>query len=402
MNRRLNAVDQAPNATHIRILAGQLDRTAGSHVYHYELARRLANRGYKVSVMAFESKSIPLQDVVVMSLKTRDFSRLPLVWRYASALKHRSCRHAIRTNNLSSPDIVIGGEHLWLTPHFKRFPTVPWIYLPHGLTVRDEIENYGLTGIHRKATLRLYQKAQAWALSNADCIVRFTQAGCDSLRAEYPDVPLAPFVVNEIGIDAPSAVIRREFDGTTRFLIVGQLISRKGIDLALESLAQLKRAPWLLTIVGSGSEREALVRKAESLGISERVQFVGSVSSPSEWYMNSDLLLFPSKSESLGLVLVEAMSHGTPCLALKPDGKKIRTVSDEIIKHGHTGLLAGSPEEFLEMISAALIDRSRLSALGQAARREVLDRYSWHAHIARYERIFEWLKSPVPQRTPQI
>ncbi len=303
----------------------------------------------------------------------------------------------MRAMRHSAPDVVIGGEHLWLRHHFKRFPRVPWIYLPHSLTVRDEITGSGLSGVQLEATLRLYRKLQLWALSHADCIVRFTKSGCTGLQSEYSGRKLAPFVLNEIGIDVPSTVRRSECTGPLRFLILGRLTVGKGIDIALDSLAQIKTYPWFLTIVGDGGERDALMGRARQLGISESVRFVGHTEAPGEWYSQADLLLFPSRTESLGLVPLEAMAHGTPCLAFRPDGREFRTVSDEFITHNHSGLLAGSTEEFVEILRNMIKDPNKLTQLGEDARNEVLQRFSWERHVSRYESLFEWLKRPFPR-----
>lgn len=402
MNQKLNGALHPSRSMHIRILAGRLDRTAGSHVYHYELARRLSDRGYHVSVLAFRSESPKLTDVALQSVRIPDFSSAPLVWRYASILKRWYCEHAIRADMVSAPDVVIGGEHLWLKGHYRRFSGVPWIYLPHGLTVRDEIENSGLRGVQLDSTLNVYRKIQSWALSHADCVLRFTRAGCLSLKSEYSGVNFPPLVVNEIGIEAPKSVERREISGPLRLLIVGQLIYRKGIDLALKSLAEMKGLPWTLTIVGSGGEREALAMEAQRLGLEHQVDFVGPTESPERWYSQSDLLLFPSRSESLGLVALEAMAHGTACLAFRPDGTQFRTVSDEFISHERTGLLAESVGEFADLLRAALEERSKIVNLGQAARQEVLRRYSWEGHLSRYDTLFEWLRLPMPRKALEI
>lgn len=384
---------------HIRILAAQLDRGAGSHVYHHELARRLAEREYEVSVIGFQSDCTPLEGVGVTSISFPNFASTPLLWRYASTFKYWYCGHAMKAMRHSAPDLVIGGEHLWLRHHVRKFPGIPWIYLPHSLTVRDEILGSGFSGRQLDATLRLYRKLQSWALSHADCTVRFTKSGCASLQSEYSGLNLAPFVLNEVGIDVPSTVMRSKCDGALQFLILGRLAFGKGIDIALDSLGKIKTLPWLLTIVGDGGERDALMGQAERLGIAERVRFVGHTMNPGQWYSQADLLLFPSRTESLGLVPLEAMAHGVPCLAFRPDGRKFRTVSDEFITHEISGLLAGSPDEFVQLLRNVIKEPNKILQLGERARNEVLQRFSWERHILRYESLFKWLMRSLPRES---
>jgi hypothetical protein len=107
---------------HIRILAGQLNRNAGSHVYHMELTRRLAARGHRMSVVCFGSGAAVSDVADVVEIAPLVIQDLPLVWRFASPARAWSCSRQLRRKTLSQPDIVIGGEHLFLRPHCANGP----------------------------------------------------------------------------------------------------------------------------------------------------------------------------------------------------------------------------------------------------------------------------------------
>jgi len=102
-----------------------------------------------------------------------------------------------------------------------------------------------------------------------------------------------------------------------RFLCVGQLIGRKGVDLLIRSLASLQAERLLcsLTLVGSGPERASLERLASDLGL-EDVQFTGDVrpEDTRSFYANADCLVFPSLEDVWGLVINEAIIAGVPVL----------------------------------------------------------------------------------------
>src|SRR5215472_3549131 len=113
---------------HVRILAGLLDRKAGSHVYHVDLATRLQARGHRVSVVCFRAEAgLPFETVEIPRPEA-----WPFFWRVRSATDYIGVSRRLWQATLDRPDVTIGGEHLFLRAHARRFPG-PWIYLPHSL-----------------------------------------------------------------------------------------------------------------------------------------------------------------------------------------------------------------------------------------------------------------------------
>ena len=100
-----------------------------------------------------------------------------------------------------------------------------------------------------------------------------------------------------------------------RLLFVGRLTRIKGLDVVLEALSCLEDRRWIMDVLGDGPQRAELESSSRSLGISERVRFHGFCDDPGEWMEKSDLLLFPSLNEGLGLVLMQAIQIGLPVLA---------------------------------------------------------------------------------------
>jgi len=372
---------------HVRILAGRLDGAVGSHLYHNQLARRLAARGHRVSVIGFTSDPELGRFVEITQIPNQHYERTPLLWRVASWRRWRQCGRIVCKVPLDAPDVTIGGEHLLIKSHFSRFPDSPWIYLPHSMTVTEEIRYYRMPRMQQLATMHLYRRLQRWALTHSSCVVRFTERACRFLDLAYPGAR-ARFVVNPVGVEVPQAARRASSDPTPNLLIVGQLIRRKGIDIALSALSEMTDLPWRLNIVGDGDLRETLQRQVSSAGLATRVFFAGQVSDPSPWYTQSHLLLFPSRSESLGLVLLEAMAFGLPAIAFRADGSRFANVNEEIIENGKTGFLVANEREFRDMLRTAIGMPERLAHMGQNARAAVSVRYSWARHLERYEELF--------------
>ena len=106
-------------------------------------------------------------------------------------------------------------------------------------------------------------------------------------------------------------------------LWVGRLIPLKGLPLALEALSRIERAlPVRLRVVGDGPLRADMEDLAQSLGISDRVEFVGAVpwSQMIDYYSEADIFLFTSLRDSAGTVIAEALAYRLPILTLNHQG----------------------------------------------------------------------------------
>ena len=99
-------------------------------------------------------------------------------------------------------------------------------------------------------------------------------------------------------------------------LSVGHLIERKGHHIAIEALTRLP-VDVVVIIAGAGPDRAVLQRRAEKLGVADRVKFVGVVPQTELkwWYSAADALALCSSREGWANVLLEAMACGTPVIA---------------------------------------------------------------------------------------
>ena len=116
-------------------------------------------------------------------------------------------------------------------------------------------------------------------------------------------------------IHEPRQIAKESLD----LLFVGRLVPYKGADMVIEALGRLPDAVLKhirLTIVGDGSERNALERQTLKLGLNDHIRFTGWIEQKetADFYKNSDLFCFPSVREFGGAVALEAMSCGLPCI----------------------------------------------------------------------------------------
>lgn len=111
-------------------------------------------------------------------------------------------------------------------------------------------------------------------------------------------------------------------NGGHRFIYVGQLIERKGVDLLLGAFAASRMTDDLLTIVGDGPLLATLQTKAESLGIADAISFTGAVAPqdvPGILAVHHTLVL-PSIEEVWGLVVNEALAAGLQAVVSDASG----------------------------------------------------------------------------------
>lgn len=103
-------------------------------------------------------------------------------------------------------------------------------------------------------------------------------------------------------------------DGT-RLLAVGRLVPQKGYDRLLATLAsqEVGALSWHLAVVGDGPEKETLVQLCQTLGLSDRVTWLGAVTS-APWLTQADLVISASRYEGMPLVPLEAVREGAPIL----------------------------------------------------------------------------------------
>ncbi len=146
-----------------------------------------------------------------------------------------------------------------------------------------------------------------------------------------------------------------------------------------------KEVPAHLLLVGDGPDRSQAEMLAFSLGIRERVHFLGKQDSVTELLPLADLMLMPSELESFGLAALEAMACRVPAIATRVGGVP------ELIEDGVSGALfpVGDVESMAECAIGLLKDPARLEAMGAAARQTAQDHFCASRIIPLYENYYE-------------
>jgi glycosyltransferase involved in cell wall biosynthesis len=192
----------------------------------------------------------------------------------------------------------------------------------------------------------------------------------DLLAAAAPGVPT--LALPQAGVVPPAAVTREGHDGLT-LAYVGRLVPERGADRLLRACGQLMGG-WTLTIAGTGPEQEALEEIAQKLGLASRLRWLGALSRDevSALWPGTDVLVVPSRStatwvEAWSPVLLDAMAAGVAPV-VSAEGALPEVVGD-------AGCVFADEEELLVRLQELVSVPEHRAALGEAARRRVLDRY---------------------------
>jgi glycosyltransferase involved in cell wall biosynthesis len=184
------------------------------------------------------------------------------------------------------------------------------------------------------------------------------------------------------------------------FLSVGSLIQRKGFDRLIHAmrLHNYHQQNPHLVIVGDGEEREHLERLSKSLGVDERIHFVGEQDNVAEWLTgNVDAFISGAYEEAFGLALGEAALAELPIIAPMVGG------IPELFKHNHNALLYQSSgmASLLNAIQQMMTDASLRERLSLNARNHAENNLSVATSVQAIESIYlEELKACVPTRIP--
>jgi glycosyltransferase involved in cell wall biosynthesis len=181
--------------------------------------------------------------------------------------------------------------------------------------------------------------------------------------------------------------IRSNFSDRNLLLFAGQLIRGKGVDVLLESLAQVK-VPFECIILGEGSHRVYCEQLSRSLGLESRVQFKGFVPQAEikEYYREASVVVLSSVwPEPFGAIGLEGMRYGLPVVAFDAGGIK------EWLIDGYNGSLVPWMDRaaFAARVEDLLKDKERARALGANALNIVSSQFDFSDYIQGLESTFE-------------
>jgi glycosyltransferase involved in cell wall biosynthesis len=199
---------------------------------------------------------------------------------------------------------------------------------------------------------------------------------------------------------------RRDPDGPPRLLVIGRLVTRKGIGNTIEALAQL---PGVELVIAGGPRADALdadptvarLRSlASRLGVAERVGFLGGVARADvpALIRDSDVVVAVPWYEPFGIVPLEGMACGRPVV-----GTAVGGLLDTVVP-GETGELVAPrrPDQLARTLRSLLDDVDRRAAYGRAARERAVRRYDWRHVVQQTENVYRAVAGALVRPTTEV
>ncbi len=338
----------------------------------------LANHGYEVALVTYEQGSHPMAYELHPSIRVTDLdvrffttNRLPLYQRY---IAYRRMKRLFRQRLQQvvddfRPDIIMtttyslkiadeilkvrGGTHLVMESH-ETCSTVMKAY------------DYRSRPLMRMVA-QWYDRQYYQIVDRFDQLVTLT-AGDAAEWQRHIKVPVS--VIPNPLMYYPSTLSDKPATGH-RFISVGRLERVKGFDRLITAFARIAEQceDWCLDIYGQGSEEVALRAQIAQYGLEQRILIHQPTPHIYDAYQQSDCYVLTSRHEGFGMVLLEAMSCGLPCVAFDcPYGP------GEVIKNGETGWLVRNDdvEQLAERLLWVATHDDERQQLGETARQQVL------------------------------
>ena len=241
-----------------------------------------------------------------------------------------------RTIGESAPHVLIS---------FMDKVNILVLWATSGMDFPVVISEHTLPGHHKIG--RIWDALRRLTYPRATCLTVLTS---DDLMYFSSALQRKGYIIPNAVVPPPGYHHEKEFDRTTKTIIaVGRLVNEKGHDLLMRAFAAIaSRCPgWSVTIWGEGELRTELEVLRDHLGLQGRVFLPGRTKRIHEEMKRADLFIMPSRHESFGNALCEAMACGLPVISFDcPNGPR------HIIRNTVDGILV--PPEDTEALSAAM------------------------------------------------
>jgi glycosyltransferase involved in cell wall biosynthesis len=362
-------------------------KVGGVETFVWEVAGRLAARGYQVDVIGGRGRErwdMPGVRVVTLPYLDRElWRRIPLLGRQYTLTK------LLERLSLGLTALPL---LLW-----RRYSLIH-IQKPYDLPVAALARLVGtraLFGCHGK-DFWLGDRLFVGAMNDS---VSCSAFNAGQVRARYHIAPtviyngvdLARFTPDPGPTDqavlATLGVAADLEPGQRNLLYAGRLVRWKGVEYLIEALPKLQTPNVRVWIAGQGPYRPDLEALAARLGVTDRIRWLGTV--PQEQlpalYRAADVLVGTSfVNETFGIALAEAQACGRPVVASRFGG------FPEVVEDGVTGLLftPQAADDLAAKLDVMLADPARAAAMGAAGRARVLRLFTWDAVVDRLEAVY--------------
>ncbi len=381
-----------------KIWGRALRSPSGIENYLRELARRLLEQGLRPAVICRGGPGMAAEEEIegVRVIRHPDFP----VPRHKLFSKHLYLAGKIAEWLRETPYCRTGWS-LCRYPHYQFALSAldggcPGIYLPAAVWPALAPLSAAAGGLKARFFELWWRRQAAYlereSLRRADRVMVFSRNIRSQLERFYGIDPHT-VTVNPPGVDSerfrprpPDEEILRSLGldpPRPRILFLGRLSPEKNLIFLLQALTPLLREDRAdLLLVGDGPLRAILEEEIDRLDLGSSARVLPPTERPEDFYPLGDIFVSPSRYESFGQTILEAMASGLPVIALKSAPPKILTAAAEIIEDGRSGYtVAEDPAELRNRVEELLASPDLREEMGKRGRQICRERFNWDNHL---------------------
>lgn len=333
--------------------------------FEKDQAEALASIGHKVIVVSvdsrflFEFRKVGMTHTIVNNIDYYNYFLIP--GAIVNIISHNLCnkikewqmeklfKHILITHG--KPDIIYGQffSNTRLGIRISKKYHIPIVGIEHAARFNEpNLNNWKYT-----------QQDAQYAYLNANAVITVSESLKQALTRHFA---ITPSVVHNL--------VGKEFTykpstpHSFTFVSTGSLIHRKGFDLlpiAFSKVKDILPPDWQMIIIGGGEEQANLQQQINESGLQDHIRLLGQKTKTeiTSLLQNSDVFILPSRGETFGVVIIEALACGLPAIST----------------------ICGGPEEIITDRNGILVPMNDANALAEAIKKMV-STYSTYDHQA--------------------
>ena len=285
------------------------------------IASNLNKSKYDVYVVVFDltkQKFLKNQKIKIINLNSKKIS-LGLL-------------NFIKIINNLNPDVLLSS-----VGHLNLFVSVIRIFLPKKLKVITRESNFLSQNIKLQSSYYIMKILYKLFYNNVDQVLVFSKKHkldmIKNTNVNYKKIKIIPNPLDFENIKKLSKVkIKKKFKKLfyhqkLKYVFVGSLSFQKGIDIFIESLSYINNKNFVFNIIGSGSEKNNLLKLSKNRKMSEKINFIPYQNNPYPYILKSDVFIMCSRFEGMSNTVLETLSLNKPIIFLNNTG-----ASTELLK----------------------------------------------------------------------
>lgn len=337
------------------LIYGSLETISGGYLYDRKLVEYLRAQGDQVEIISLPWRSYPRH----------------LLDNFSQSLLHKLRNLPVDVliqDELNHPSLA------WLNG--KLHTSYPVISLVHHLRCEESRLGWQ-NNIYGHIERRYLENVDGFIFNSRTTEQSVLRVSPINKRPQVIATPAGNRFNPKIGVD--EIVVRATQPGPLRLIFVGNLIPRKGLHTLIRALAQLPQDHYTLDVIGSSEVDSGYARRifkqVEKIGLQASIQFHGALDDQdlANLIEKEQVLVVPSSYEGFGIVYLEGMGFGLPCIGTTLGAAHESIIPDE------TGFLI-EPDDIAGL--AAILknlygNRQKLATLSLAARQRYHQFPSW-------------------------